>query len=233
MSNTDSFIDEVTEEVRRDRLFALMRRYGWIAVLAIMLLVGGAAWNEWRKAQARAEAEAFGDAVLAALEQTDGTERATALEAVAAPTPAANAVTDLLVAAERANEDAPGTATRLLAVADRSDVPAIYRDLAVLKAVMLPGAGLSAEERRARLAPLAAQPGLIRLLAEEQLAMIEIETGARAEALERLVSLAVDAEATGPLRRRVAQVIVALGEDVPEIPGGTRANDTVEAGVGQ
>ena len=56
MSDTDSFIDEVTEEVRRDRLFGLMKRYGWIAALAVLLIVGGAAWNEWRKAQDRAAA---------------------------------------------------------------------------------------------------------------------------------------------------------------------------------
>ena len=31
MSDTDSFIDEVTEEVRRDALFAQFRRYGWHA----------------------------------------------------------------------------------------------------------------------------------------------------------------------------------------------------------
>ena len=40
MSDTDSFIDEVTEEVKRDRLFATMRKYGWIAVLIVLLLVG-------------------------------------------------------------------------------------------------------------------------------------------------------------------------------------------------
>ncbi len=66
MSDTDSFIDEVTEEVRRDRLFALMRRYGWIAVLLVVLIVGAAAWNEYRKGQARASAEALGDALLSA-----------------------------------------------------------------------------------------------------------------------------------------------------------------------
>jgi len=219
VSDTDSFIDEVTEEVRRDRLFRLMRRYGWIGVLAILALVGGAAWNEWRKARAEAEAQAFGDALIAALAQDGADARADALQAVSAPGPGAGAVATLLAATQQAQADAPGAATRLLALADRSDVPAIYRHLAVLRAVALPGAGLSPEARRARLAPLAAQPGLVRLLAEEQLAMIEIETGARAEALDRLTSLAVDAEATEPLRRRVAQVIVALGEDVPEIPG--------------
>ncbi|MET4103161.1 hypothetical protein ABIE58_002600 [Roseovarius sp. MBR-78] len=232
MSDSDSFIDEVTEEVRRDRLFRLMRRYGWIGIMAVVLLVGGAAWNEWRKAQARAEAEAFGDAVLAALAAPEGAGRATALDAVAAPGPGADAVAGLLAAAERAAQDAPGAATRLLALADRGDVPAIYRDIATLKAVALPGAGLDAETRRARLAPLAARQGLIRLLAEEQLAMIDIETGARAEAIERLGALAVDAEATPPLRRRVAQAIVALGEDVPEIPGQT-VDAAVDAGITQ
>ena len=58
MSDTDSFIDEVTEEVRRDRMFNLLRRYGWIAVVAVLLLVGGAAWNEWRLSQQRTQSEA-------------------------------------------------------------------------------------------------------------------------------------------------------------------------------
>jgi hypothetical protein len=228
VSDTDSFIDEVTEEVRRDRLFRLMRRYGWIGILAILLLVGGAAWNEWRKAQAEAEAQAFGDALLTALAQEDAAERADALQAIPAPGPGGAAVAGLLAADAQARGDAPGAATRLLALADRPDVPAIYRRIATLKAVALPDTGLSAEARRARLVPLTDAPGLVRLLAEEQLAMIDIETGARADALDRLATLAVDAEATEALRRRVAQVIVALGEDVPEIPGAPG-----QAGVGQ
>ena len=51
MSDSDSFIDEVTEEVRRDRLFGYFRRYGWIAAVVIVVVVGGAAWNEYQKAQ--------------------------------------------------------------------------------------------------------------------------------------------------------------------------------------
>ena len=58
MSNPDSFIDEVTEEVRRDRLFAMFRKYGWIGVLIVVFIVGGAAVNEWRKSSAEARAEA-------------------------------------------------------------------------------------------------------------------------------------------------------------------------------
>jgi hypothetical protein len=66
VSNPESFIDEVSEELRRDRAVYYLRKYGWIALLVVALIVGGTAWNEWRKASAQASAEAFGEAVLGA-----------------------------------------------------------------------------------------------------------------------------------------------------------------------
>ena len=48
-------------------------------------------------------------------------------------------------------------------------------------------------------------------MAEEQLALLEVETGNRDAALERLQRIVEDAEATAGLRQRAAQVIVALG----------------------
>jgi hypothetical protein len=218
VSDRDSFIDEVTEEVRRDRLFALMRRYGWIAVLLILLLVGGAAWNEWRKAQDQARAEAFGDRVLAALAEDGPEMRTMALSEIPAATPSAQAVLDLLAASEMAQSDPQAAAARLLAVADRDGTDAVYRQIATLRAVTLPGSGLDRETRRSRLDGLALSSGLVRLLAEEQLAMIELETGERQAALDRLMRIAGDAESTAGLRRRVTQVIVALGAEPPEAP---------------
>ena len=220
VSDTDSFIEEVTEEVRRDRLFRLMRRYGWIAVLAVALIVGGTAWNEWRKAQERSQAQAFGDAVLGALEAEDRAARASALDAVEAPNPGAGAVLDLLTAAEEADDTPQQAAARLLALADSDTVDPVYRRVATLKAVALPDSGLSTEDRRNRLQALAMSSGLTRLLAEEQLAMIDIETGDIASAMERLTAIAADAEATAGLRRRASQVIVALGGDVPQTAQG-------------
>ena len=82
MSNPDSFIEEVTEEVRRDRLYALFRKYGWVAVLVVLGIVGGAGWTEWQAARDEARAEAFGDAVLDALDLGAPAERSAALAAV-------------------------------------------------------------------------------------------------------------------------------------------------------
>ena len=84
MSNNESFIDEVNEEVQRDKLFQLLRKYGWIGVVVVLVLVGGTAFNEWRKAQDRAAAEGLGDAFLAAVEADDAAERAAALAGIPA-----------------------------------------------------------------------------------------------------------------------------------------------------
>jgi hypothetical protein len=216
VSDTDSFIEEVTEEVRRDRLFRLMRRYGWIAILAILLLVGGAAWNEWRKAQARDAAQAFGDRMLAALSEPDRGARASALADMEAPNLEAAAVVDLLTAAETAGGDPEAAATRLLEIADRPETGDVYRQIATLKAVTLPDSRLGIDIRRQRLEGLVSEGGVVRLLAEEQLALIALETGDRAAAIERLTAITADAEATAGLRRRATQVIVALGEDPPD-----------------
>ncbi len=66
MSDQDSFIAEVTEEVRKDKFYNFLRRWGWLIGLALLAIVGGAAFNEWRKAQARANAQETGDALRAA-----------------------------------------------------------------------------------------------------------------------------------------------------------------------
>ena len=100
MSNEDSFIDEVSDELRRDRLYKVYKRYGWIAATAIVVIVGGASVNEWRKAQASAEAQATGDAILAALETQDPDARAEALAALSGDGNAARSALLALMAAD-------------------------------------------------------------------------------------------------------------------------------------
>ncbi len=214
MSDSDSFIEEVSEEVRRDRLFGLMRRYGWIAILAVIVLVGGAAYNEWQKAQNRAQAEALGDAMMAAMEADDSSARTADLDKVSAAGPGSRAVIAMLAAAEALEDDPDGAQQRLLRIAQDQDVSSIYRQIATLKAVMIPGGGMDADARRQQLDGLALGGGVVRLLAEEQLAYLDIEEGDRGAAADRLRDIAGAADATPGLRRRATQVIVALGADV-------------------
>lgn len=211
MANSDSFINEVTEEVRRDRLYAMFRRYGWIAVLLILLLVAGAAWNEWRKAQARAEAEARGDALLAALEAGDPAAQGAALEALRTGGPA-EPVIALLDAAQAASTDGPAAGIeRLNAMAADPATPQLYRDLATLKAAMT-GAGLTPPDARiAALEPLSAPGGAFRALALEQIALAHVEAGRNDEAIAVLTDLIGGADAGAALQQRAAQLLLALG----------------------
>jgi len=212
VSNSESFIDEVTEEVRRDQLYGLLRRYGWIGIAAVLLLVGGAAANEWMKARAAAEAEATGDAILAAVEADDPAQRLAALGAVEAEGDRAALLA--LVTAAAIDDTAEADATLAL-LADDTGVPTLYRDLARLKRALLPGVH-EAGARLALLEPLTAPGAPFRVLAEEQIALAEIERGEAQAALARLEALLNDTEASEALRRRASQLIVALGGSLGE-----------------
>lgn len=76
MSESDSFIREVSEEVRRERFSRLLRRYGWIAALALLVIVGGAGFLEWRKTRAEAAAREAGDRLREASLIEDSAARA-------------------------------------------------------------------------------------------------------------------------------------------------------------
>lgn len=213
VSNNDSFIDEVTDELRRDKLFGYLRRYGWIGIAAVLALVGGAAFNEFRNAQARDMAQATGDALLAALEQDDPQVRAEAISSVTVQGDAV-AVAGLLQASmmEEAGDIAGATAT-LNALAVNPDVPEMYRDLAAFKAAMLP-----TDDTQARLAALQAlaQPGLpFHLLALEQIALISLAQGDSDAALGVLRQIEEDAGVSRGLRERVQTLMLALGADLP------------------
>ena len=211
VANEDSFISEVTEEVRRDKLFKLMRRYGWIAIALVVLVVGGAAFVEWQKARARAAAEAVGDAVLAALSAENAEARVDALAALEPGEDADQRAVVLLLqaAAEAENDDAAAARATLDTVAN-SEASAIYRDMARLKSIMLADE-LSPEDRISALQPLIAAGNPFRLLALEQRAFAEIELGQKDTALETLQGIMADADRTEGLQRRASQLIVALG----------------------
>ncbi|MDA7963349.1 hypothetical protein [Ruegeria sp.] len=216
MSDTDSFIEEVTEEVRRDRMYMLLRRWGWVGVVAVVAIVGGAAFNEYRKAQDTAQAEALGDAILSSLAQNGSSERADSLQTVAAQSPGGEAVLNMLLSAAQTEAGSQQDAVASLnAIATQGDLPEIYRAIASFKALLLQSETMPATDRRQQFEALAIPGAPLRLLAEEQLALIDVAEGETLAAVERLQALRQDAEAGVDLQQRAAQLIVALGA-VPE-----------------
>ena len=212
LSDSDSFFREVSEDLLRDRLSGHLRRYGWIGILAILLIVGGAAWLELQKSAIRATSESRGDVILAALEAEEGDARRDALSALKIEGGAC-ALPGLLTANNAVEaEDAEGAADALAVIEGDSCSPQLYRDLATLKRVTLSGESMAPSERIAAMQPLLEPGGAFRTLAEEQVALAEIELGERGAARARLQRLVDDAETTSGLRRRASRLIMALGE---------------------
>ena len=229
MSNPDSFIAEVTEEVRRDQLYQTFRRYGWIAVALVLLVVGGAAWREYNKARVIAVAEAQGDAILTALDMPDEAARAAAVAALTIAGPAAGVAALLTAAEQQKAGDTAAAAQTLSQMSANPDVDPIYRDLAQLKALMLQADTLDPVALKQGYALLAVPGAPYRLLAQEQMAMVDLRTGDTAAALAALAAIAADAQVTSGLRDRVNGLIVALGGDLPEAAPTDAAPEPVPA----
>ncbi|MDG0984559.1 MAG: hypothetical protein P8N80_03750 [Planktomarina sp.] len=210
MSDTDSFIDEVTEEVRRDRLFGYFRRYGWIPAVIVFALVGGTAYNEWSKAQVAQVAQARGDALLDALELEDEAERAAAFSALAREDE--DALVAKLLAAGVETEQAVDL---LRSVADDGRQPQYIRDLARLKMASTEGL-LTLDEAAAILAELSEPGGVYRNVATELLVAVELQRGDTAAALKLLQAHVQDAEASSEQIQRMGELIEALGA-IPEL----------------
>ncbi|MBP9950475.1 MAG: hypothetical protein KBF27_01825 [Cypionkella sp.] len=214
MSSPDSFIDEVTEEVRRDRLFAIFRKYGWIGVLAILLIVGGASYVEWQKARVVARAQAFGDAVLDATDLGQPEERRAAIAAIPADA-TQKAVAALMLASDPADDKA-GSLAALDGLINDTSQPQLYRDLAQLRRIAVAGSDLPLAERRAALEDLAVPGRAFRTLAQEQLAYLLVEEQKTDAAIAALAALMQDQEAPSGLRQRAADMITALGGVPPK-----------------
>lgn len=210
MSNTDTFIDEVTEEVRKDRINALVRRYGWIVVAVVLAIVGAAAAWEWRASQTRTAAQSLGDNLMAALQIEDPGARVAALESVQASGDAF-ALRQLIAAAEVASEDPAAAETYLRAIIADDSVSQRYRDLATLRLVMVPDAPVLSADRIALLEPLTLAGAPFRLTALEQKALVHVERGETDLALQDLVILRDDVGTSVAMRDRASQLIVALG----------------------
>ncbi|WP_405403082.1 tetratricopeptide repeat protein [Paracoccus sp. Ld10] len=205
-NQSDTFIDEVTEELRRDRLYGAMRRYGWIVVAVIVTVVGFTAWREYSNAQDRKTAEDWGDAVLAAEAEGDPA----ALLAVDPRGSAGRQALTGLLAAGTAT-DAQAGVQALQGVAD-AQPDSVLGELAQLKLVMAQGAQMDAAERDAILTRLSRAGAPFELLALEQKAVALIGAGRPEDAITLIRQIQDKDGLTEALRRRLSEMMIALGE---------------------
>ena len=207
MSDTDSFIDEVTEEVRRDRLFGYFRRYGWIAGLLIFGLVGITAYNEWNRSEVEKVEQARGDALLTALSLENDTKISVVINAIAVQD-SNNIIANFLAA----GFDEVKAAELLNGVISNINQPKFIQDLARLKLAITPDA-VTQDEAVLILTDLSSPGGFYRNVAIEILVALELERGNPEVAIDILQSHVQDAEASQAQVQRMGELIVELGSN--------------------
>jgi hypothetical protein len=116
-----------------------------------------------------------------------------------------------LLLATDPEQDRAATLAALDAVAADAGLAASYRDLAVLRRVLVAGSEMSAADRKAALDSIAVPGRPYRTLALELLALLQVETGDREGAIAALQALGQDQEASPGQRQRAGQLLVALG----------------------
>ena len=185
MSNTDSFINEVTEEVRRDKLYSKFRRYGWIGIVAIVAIVALAGYREWSIAEDRAAAQALGDAMFEALESNEAAQGASKLASLQTDSAGSGAIVSLIAASRFVDAEDRGAALEELdKIAKNEEIPDVYRDLAVLQTVAISGRSLEPDERLDLLTPLSEPGEPFTVLAQEQSAYALLDQGKKIQAVE-------------------------------------------------
>jgi len=217
VSDTDSFLQEVSEELRRDKLYRNIRKYGWIAIVLVFIIVGAATYREYMKSQAKTEAELFGTSIIDALNQINSADRISKLQEIIAPGHNSKAIVAMLLSAEAiGNEPTTLEMNGLKDVAESLSIDAHYRDLLNFK-ILLGSAEIMNVEERVKAYDTLSEPGNpYRLLAEEQMALIELELGNTDNAVKKISQILLDAELTSGLRNRATQMLIALGKD-PEL----------------
>ena len=217
MSDTDSFLQEVSEELRRDKLYRNIRKYGWVAILLVIVVVGAATYREYQKSLAETEAELFGTSIIDALNEKNEADRILKLQKINPPGENAKAIVAMLLSAEATgNESATFKMSTLSNVTNSLSIDTQYRDLLNFKILLGSSEIMGLDERMKSFEGLSKPGNPFRLLAEEQMALIELELGNNDNAIEIISQILLDAELTAGLRNRATQMLIALGKD-PEL----------------
>ncbi len=206
---------EVDEDLQRDRMLALWRRYGGLlmalAVLLVLATAGWVGWRAWQERQQAAEAQRFAAAVADI--GSEPAEAAARLESFAGEAETGyRSLARLREAEARARAgDEPGAVAALEALASDGSADPLLRDLA---SVLAAGRQIETGDPaalKARLEPLAAPDAPYRFTARELLALLALRTGDTAGARKTLEELSREATLPDQQQQRVSQLLAALG----------------------
>ena len=214
----ESFVREVDENLRRDQMAARAKRFGGVAIAAVLLfLIAVAAYLYWQERQ-RKQAEAATEQLTLTLQDVGANRMAAApaqLDALRqSDAEGVKAVAGLSRAALALQQgDRKLAATVYAEIAANDELAKPFRDLALVRGTALDYDALKPDEVIARLQPLATPGQPFFGSAGEMVGMALIAKGQKPAAAQLFAKIAADASVPDSLRTRAVQVAGSLGFD--------------------
>jgi hypothetical protein len=214
-NDTDSFVQEVDESLRQDRVLNFFKKWGlWIGGAFVALILGVIAWQAWQgfqTSQSRDHAEEYA-AAQALARDGDLAGAKTAFSALSEDGPRQYRLMARLehAAIIQVEGDLEGAIAAFDAVADEASDP-VMRDTARLRAAYLAADSQDFAAMQQRLGPLIESEGRLSYLARELLGFEAIEAGQNDIAREQFESLTLAFDAPEQVRQRARMGLAVLG----------------------
>ena len=223
--SNDTFLKEVDENLRRDRMQDFFKSYGkWIAAAVVLFLGAVGGWIYWEEHRGQRSAEQS-EQLHAVLTDIASGKRQTVPQRIAElekshsdVVRASATLTDAAFALEQNNRAAAIAKYRAM-VGDES-LAQPFRDVATIRLTALEFDGIKPEEVIARLEPLAKAGNPWFGSAGEMTALALMKQNKNAQAGRLFAAVAADNQVPSSIRSRAVQVAGTLGVDASaSLPG--------------
>ena len=216
MANPESFLEEVAEEVRRDRLFKFFKRNGWIIAFVVLATICATIAYEWRKNSEISRAKSNGDLLTLALEKSQKGNLEELLDLLSDNSPYLRPSSDLMAVTKlyyaellyNTDNDSSESMSVLKEIFSNESVSTTLRQLAKIKYLLLFSGDNKVKQDL--IDELSSPDNHYRFLAQEHKMQTYLASGMSDEANRQIDILLNDLEVSEQQKRRLMDLKLAI-----------------------
>ena len=216
MANPESFLEEVAEEVRRDRLFKFFKKNGWIIAFVVLATLCASIAYEWRKNSEISRAKSNGDLLTLALEKSQKGNLEELLGLLSDNSPYLRPSSDLMAVTKlyyaellyNIGNDSSESMSILKEIFSNESISTTLRQLAKIKYLLLFSG--DSKVKQDLIDELSSPDNHYRFLAQEHKVQTYLASGMSDEANRQIDILLNDLEVSGQQKRRLMDLKLAI-----------------------
>ena len=216
MANPESFLEEVAEEVRRDRLFKFFKKNGWIIAFVVLATIFATIAYEWRKNYEISRAKSNGDLLTLALEKSQKGNLEELLDLLSENSPYLRPSSDLMAVTKlyyaellyNIDNDSSESMSLLKEIFSNESISTTLRQLAKIKYLLLFSGDNKVKQDL--IDELSSPDNHYRFLAQEHKVQTYLASGMSDEANRQIDILLNDLEVSEQQKRRLMDLKLAI-----------------------